>query len=813
MQMSIQKAQINILINLKCKQFQMSLIINQIMKSKIFVKRFSTIKKTQELSQFLINIQKVSEQVSKFGYVVEVKLFEAFVIIKQTMGEELVFQLGNILKQNASGAQIVNQIPQFKSYRIDQFNELVGRHDINYILGKLQQCESGKIKQYLDGNLKEQLKQCYDTYLKKYEDTIQQYKYDEDKWEEIVDNVRQLSKQINLHSKKQKNEILHLLAQICAYWTLNESGKQKQDKKNIFKKPNHTQIISIIMLLGIHKEAGFWQGVKNQFQYESQIQLNNQLIEILTGEGKSITLGFCSIILALLGCEVDVVCYSNYLSERDDKDFRNLFISFGVSEKIKYGTFRQQVEKYINNNFNIRQATLDIVNSQTLDNNKNTKQNTTNYKILLIDEVDIFFNLDYYGQTQNPIVKYEVEEIKNIITEIWNSKGQQKSSIITNIEQSSSYKELMIKYPKFERLFKRHINKLAQDVNQVELHKNQKDYIVRNNLIGYKQIDSTIDFKFYYGYLTLFAYFLENSKGNINDQTLKQKTQLNLHCGHISYALLPDTYSAILGVTGTLQSLNSQMKECLKKYNFSTEIYIPSMFGDSKLDFRKGDMVKVEIDQENQYLQIQQISFSAIKQKQSVLIFFKDSQSLIDYHDSNYLYLPKENYIKVTDHNDSTEFNHQVQKATRSGQIGLFVREYGRGTDFISFDPNVIQSGGVVVIQTFLSDNITEEIQIKGRTARQGQQGQYYLILNQKDLIKDFGLQDDQIQQWKNNQNQKSLYDNLSEVRNVKENQRYEDIEKKINIATDSHQKTIQYIQSIKNGNYDQAINYINDNS
>ncbi len=44
---------------------------------------------------------------------------------------------------------------------------------------------------------------------------------------------------------------------------------------------------------------------------------NNQLIEILTGEGKSVILGILSIFLALIGYDLYVVCYSKYLSERD----------------------------------------------------------------------------------------------------------------------------------------------------------------------------------------------------------------------------------------------------------------------------------------------------------------------------------------------------------------------------------------------------------------------------------------------------------------------------------------------------------------
>ena len=44
---------------------------------------------------------------------------------------------------------------------------------------------------------------------------------------------------------------------------------------------------------------------------------------------------------------------------------------------------------------------------------------------------------------------------------------------------------------------------------------------------------------------------------------------------------------------------------------------------------------------------------------------------------------------------------------------------FGRGTDFIVLNKDINQRGGVHVIQTFLSLDESEEVQIKGRTARQ----------------------------------------------------------------------------------------------
>ena len=64
-------------------------------------------------------------------------------------------------------------------------------------------------------------------------------------------------------------------------------------------------------------------------------------------------------------------------------------------------------------------------------------------------------------------------------------------------------------------------------------------------------------------------------------------------------------------------------------------------------------------------------------------------------------------------------------QSTRSGAITLMIREYGRGTDFKVFDGAMLDGGGVHVIQAFFSTEIAEEIQIQGRTARQGARGSY----------------------------------------------------------------------------------------
>ena len=61
-------------------------------------------------------------------------------------------------------------------------------------------------------------------------------------------------------------------------------------------------------------------------------------MQIRTGEGKSLILGACSSVLALLGFRVRCICYSDYLSQRDHGLFKELFERLGVLDLVAYST-------------------------------------------------------------------------------------------------------------------------------------------------------------------------------------------------------------------------------------------------------------------------------------------------------------------------------------------------------------------------------------------------------------------------------------------------------------------------------------------
>ena len=68
-------------------------------------------------------------------------------------------------------------------------------------------------------------------------------------------------------------------------------------------------------------------------------------------------------LLSFLGFGVDVVCYSDYLSHRDFESFQNMFMKFGLTNLIRYGSFKTIWEKILNERGNIREGVSSIIST------------------------------------------------------------------------------------------------------------------------------------------------------------------------------------------------------------------------------------------------------------------------------------------------------------------------------------------------------------------------------------------------------------------------------------------------------------------
>ena len=111
--------------------------------------------------------------------------------------------------------------------------------------------------------------------------------------------------------------------------------------------------------------------------------------------------------------------------------------------------------------------------------------------------------------------------------------------------------------------------------------------------------------------------------------------------------------------------------------------------------------------------------------KRPVMIFFSTKKMLLEFYDSSLMTSMRNHVHLITEESSHEERTSLFLKATERGVVTLMIREFGRGTDFKCFDKQMLVEGGVHVIQAFFSTDISEEIQIKGRTARQGANGSF----------------------------------------------------------------------------------------
>ena len=104
----------------------------------------------------------------------------------------------------------------------------------------------------------------------------------------------------------------------------------------------------------------------------------------------------------------------------------------------------------------------------------------------------------------------------------------------------------MDRYPSLKDLLKNQVHGMVSGALNYK-----HEYFVIEKRIAYKDNDS-ISYKINYGYKTVFAYLHEFQKSRVSKVYLEEALQITLMIAEFSYASLPNYFSNILGVTGTL---------------------------------------------------------------------------------------------------------------------------------------------------------------------------------------------------------------------------------------------------------------------
>lgn len=698
-----------------------------------------TLRTIDEIIDKLILLKLMSMYVPSYHRKVTQEIDAVLLILsKSEQGAQKIATLGLALRQIEGDQQdpamrLINEHTVFKSYAISIRNQKTLRYTFADVLKDLKGDEINA-KQ-----LETAMKQYEELYWPLVEDGLI-------KAEEVKKKIIQDSKIIMKSTDNTVTKIVKLTANLFAYWTLDNSDNYKEmleivDKtaiagvdKNYLLQPHAAQVISIFRLLGV--------------DISHADKLTNHLVQIGTGEGKSVTLAITASVLALFGYTVDCACYSKYLSQRDYDAFSKLFEALHLSEYIHYGTFNKLSEDFINQQGDVRELVLSYINNGSKEKPIQRASEPKREKILLIDEVDVFFSKDFYGNYYRPLAQLRNESIIQLIQYIWNNRHNSATLTYTAVSESNEFKTCCAAFRGWEFLIEEATKEMLNDIKTFDGH----EYIVISDKIGYKDQDA-ISFDITYGYKTLFAYFKEYTAGTITQSSLDAQLAITINTGTYSYAEVPKRYKLIMGVTGTLATLSAPEKEILKSYGIKKSTFMPSVYGSNQLEFA-GDTSKdvvIEAFNSGYYVaignEINKRMQGGGSIKRAVLVFFKNKAILDEFCKSSVLNdLGIKDKVKlITEEVSNDEKEGLIAQAAIAGSVTLLTADFGRGTDFKCYDDRMNAAGGVHVIQTFVSDSLSEEVQIKGRTARQGSVGSYSMVLLGPELER-YGISDEEIQ-------------------------------------------------------------------
>ena len=639
---------------------------------------------------------------------------------------------------------IIEDFSEFKTYDRQMFNKKAGHVNFQQALQKLR-CDPVRPQNSL-------LNVAFDAYNQEYEKQVNRIielnnQNDREmlrtEMDQCLSTINGLATRLEPHRTKlgsRSQELGQLLGLICGQYSYMDSHESKYGlEKDFLLQPHDTQILGILRLLSVDHDS-----------------MANHLIQINTGEGKSIALGFTAIVLAKLGYHVDVVCYSEYLSLRDFGAFQKIFRRLSVLDHIHYSDFSKLSNRILSEGVdvpNIRHMVQKLIQRQS---HQKQAQTTKRPKILLLDEVDVFFSDSFYGRLFRPSEEIHGDESFGLVKYVWDNRGSltTSDSDLAKLMGLKETAQLVRKYPGLSNGLLRHeftsmIRAAAKFTKGEEprLLPDELRYVTDGGRIIYLDDvsgvrNSAID----YGYTTCFTYLLEVEKRILQLANVKEHVKMRLVCGGLLYSMIPTFYAFCLGMTGTLDCLTPSQKDLLKEYRFDRCTYLPSTFDKKPLNEllkkENPELTKTQVIIGNweDYFQalIDEITREFIKGR-AILMVWEDEDKLKRFDstfrnrnpiDHNQVGVP----LKLVDELNQDTRQSVVIQATKAYNITLMTRTYGRGTDLVCRDNRVTQYGGVHLILTFFPQDESEGKQIFGRTCRQDDPGSGRIILFEPEL-------------------------------------------------------------------------------
>ncbi len=547
-------------------------------------------------------------------------------------------------------------------------------------------------------------------------------------------NNRQLSKLKKiLHQINQKKEEMASL-------TDDElAGKTQEFKERL--STGETLDDLLVEAFAVVREAD--KRIIGMFPYDVQVMggiviHQGNVAEMNTGEGKTLTATMPIYLNALSGQGVMLVTTNDYLAKRDAEEMGPVYEFLGLTIRTPFPeddedlTPEDKREVYSADILYTTNSGLGF--DYLLDNlaSSEDKKYMSEFNFVIIDEVDAVL-LD---SAQIPLVISGSPRVQSNFYRIIDTlmttlvegqdyifKEEKKEVWLTTMGARTAESFLGIDnlYSKKHSVLARH---LTFALRAHTLFKRDKDYIIRK---GEKDEELVL---------------VDQSTGRLLEMTklqgglhqaIEAKEQVPLSeetraMASITYQSLFKKFKKISGMTGTGKVAE---KEFLETYGMSV-VKIPTNRKNQRIDYPDNLYVTLP---EKVYASLDEIKY--YHEKGNPLLIFVGSVEMSELYSSLLLREGIAHNV-LNAHNVAREAQ-MIAESGRMGAVTVATSMAGRGTD-IKLGPGVAELGGLVVIGTERMESKRIDLQIRGRSGRQGDPGlSKFFVSLEDDVIKKFG--------------------------------------------------------------------------
>ena len=484
--------------------------------------------------------------------------------------------------------------------------------------------------------------------------------------------------------------------------------------------------------------------ILGMFPYDVQVMggiviHQGNVAEMNTGEGKTLTATMPVYLNALSGKGVMLVTTNDYLAKRDAEEMGQVYEFLGLTIRIP---FSEDDDEELTPEDKREIYSADIVYTTNsglgfdylIDNlaSSEDKKYMPEFNFVIVDEVDSVLldsaqtplvisgsprvQSNFYGiidTLMTTLVEGQDYIFKEEKKEVWlTTKGARTAESFLGIDNL---------YSEEHGVLARH---LTFALRAHTLFKRDKDYIIRK---GEKEEELVL---------------VDQSTGRLLEMTklqggLHQAIEAKEHVplseetramASITYQSLFKKFKKISGMTGTGKVAE---KEFLETYGMSV-IRIPTNRPNQRIDYPDNLYVTLP---EKVYASLSEIKY--YHAKGNPLLIFVGSVEMSELYSS--LLLREGIAHNVLNAHNAAREAQMIAESGRMGAVTVATSMAGRGTD-IKLGPGVAELGGLVVIGTERMDSKRIDLQIRGRSGRQGDPGlSKFFVSLEDDVLKKYG--------------------------------------------------------------------------